>query len=408
MGQSPETRRSQHDAFWRLATFAARHSPFYARQEWARRLPAGSRPDQSEIPFLTKSDILDSGPAMVAAVRAQGHERQFTVHTSGSTGVPLEILKSVRQHHIENSENGPLKASWRLWSYASQLWVVPPTREHPFGECLTDDLPHRLGYSLYGLDAQLLANTIQDTQVKVVHTWPSIARGLIELCLAEQRELSIELLSTRAEVLSPDLRTLATQTLGCPVLDVYGCQEAGVLAVECGDCGRYHTADRSALVEVVLEDGSPAGPGQTGRVIVTPLHSYAMPMLRYEPGDIAVVAEPGGCDGGRISFDSVLGREKHLFIAPDGRRFAPMVSADRIGRLPLRQYKLIQLDSDTIEVQYVPRADRVVDEEALRNLVTDSIPAEFRVKCRSVPVIPPSASGKYIMHERLFEPTPTE
>ena len=404
MGHAPGERSRQDDAFWKLVAFAAHYAPFYAEQEWARRIRAGEDLDRSDIPTLKKTDILNSSAEVVATIRVPGHEKRYVVHTSGSTGTPLSVLKSRQQSRIELAENRPLKESWRLWEYSSQLFVETPTTTHPFGKCTTRQFPQQTVYHLFGLDAPLLAATIAETGVQVVHTWPSVARGLIEVCLEDGLNLQVRLLTTRAEVVHPDLRILANEVLGCRILDVYGCIETGILAAECAECGCYHTPSESALVEVIAADGSPAEPGQEGQVVVTPLHSYAMPLLRYETGDLATVAEPKSCGRGPLSIQRMTGREKHLFIAPDGRRFAPMVGASKVSALPLRQYKLTQLDPETVEVTFVPRSGVEVNQQALRDLVRDALPAGFLVKSRPVQVIPPGESGKYIMHERLFDP----
>lgn len=237
-----------------------------------------------------------------------------------------------------------------------------------------------------------------------IHSWPSVARGLI----AVSRERggappSLCAISTRAEVLTAELRARLRDELGCRTLDVYGSVEAGVLAAECVECGRYHSADRSCLIEVLRHDGSAAGPGETGRVVVTPLHSYAMPLLRYVLGDYAVVAEPTHCSAGRLTLAAVLGREKHLFVTPQGRWFVPMIEANRLRGIPLQQYKLIQPDRSRIEVRFVPFRGTSVDERALHAIVRASLPARFDVRICPVDDIPAAANGKYFMHERLFD-----
>ena len=84
-------------------------------------------------------------------------------------------------------------------------------------------------------------------------------------------------------------RELCRSAFGAEIADTYGAQEAGHIAAQCPDCGDYHLSADASVIEILRDDGSPAAAGETGRVIVTPLHNYAMPLVRYELGDYAEV-----------------------------------------------------------------------------------------------------------------------
>jgi len=257
--------------------------------------------------------------------------------------------------------------------------------------------------SVYGLETTLIADTIERIGAGSVHTWPSVARSLLAPARDPNALSSLRAFTTRAEVLLPELRERLAIERDWRVLDVYGANEVGVLAVECADCGYYHTAERSALVEVLHDDGRPAAPGEIGRVVATPLYSYAMPLLRYALGDLALVAEPTACSGGRLTLARILGRDRHIFLTPQGRPFVPMLHPLRLVGLPLRQFKLVQIDAAVIEFHYVPYPDAVIDPVALQALAIESMPAGFEIRLRQVANIAAAPSGKYFMHERLFE-----
>ena len=52
------------------------------------------------------------------------------------------------------------------------------------------------------------------------------------------------------------------------------------------------------IVEIVDDKGAPCASGEIGRVIVTDLHNFATPLMRYDIGDYAEVAAPCLCGGG--------------------------------------------------------------------------------------------------------------
>ena len=391
-------------AFWRLAAFAARHCAWHADQSWTARLIRGAALDVNDLPLLGKDTVRESPAALTARTAAPGHDARLWVYTSGSTGMPLGVLKSRRQAAIEEQEACRLKQSWHDVLPGPHLIVRCETANEPFGTCQQRQaIDGTLVVSVYGLETTLIADTIERIGAGSVHTWPSVARSLLAPARDPNALSSLRAFTTRAEVLLPELRERLAIERDWRVLDVYGANEVGVLAVECADCGYYHTAERSALVEVLHDDGRPAAPGEIGRVVATPLYSYAMPLLRYALGDLALVAEPTACSGGRLTLARILGRDRHIFLTPQGRPFVPMLHPLRLVGLPLRQFKLVQIDAAVIEFHYVPYPDAVIDPVALQALAIESMPAGFEIRLRQVANIAAAPSGKYFMHERLFE-----
>src|SRR5439155_11007545 len=94
-------------------------------------------------------------------------------------------------------------------------------------------------------------------------------------------ELKFERLFSFAAVLDQETRDLCRSAFGAEIADTYGTQEVGHIAAQCPACGDYHISAETVVVEVLRDDGSPAAPGEVGRVIVKPLYGSAMPLIRY-------------------------------------------------------------------------------------------------------------------------------
>jgi phenylacetate-CoA ligase len=124
-----------------------------------------------------------------------------------------------------------------------------------------------------------------------------------------------------AEGLQPGQRELLQQYLVDEVFLSYGCREFMSIGMECDrHCG-YHLNTDNLLVEVVDEDGRPAAPGAEGRIVVTDFHNAATPFIRYEIGDIGVMASPDEhCPCGRPFplLTSVDGRLQDMVHTPNG------------------------------------------------------------------------------------------
>ena len=109
------------------------------------------------------------------------------------------------------------------------------------------------------------------------------------------------------------------------------------------------------LVEVIDAAGQPCAPGQVGRVVVTPLFNYAMPLLRYELGDYAEVGPPCPCGRGLPVLTRILGRERNaLLVAPTGERYWPAFGSRKFTEIaPIVQHQFVQKDAEWIEARLV-------------------------------------------------------
>jgi phenylacetate-coenzyme A ligase PaaK-like adenylate-forming protein len=66
----------------------------------------------------------------------------------------------------------------------------------------------------------------------------------------------------------------------------------------------------SVLLEIVDDAGRACAPGRAGRVVVTSLHNFATPLIRYELGDLAEFGAPCACGRSLPVISRVLGRSR--------------------------------------------------------------------------------------------------
>ncbi len=72
------------------------------------------------------------------------------------------------------------------------------------------------------------------------------------------------------------------------------------------------------------KDGRPAAPGERGEVVLTALHSFAMPFIRFRLGDIVTKGDSHcACGQPFATIRSVQGRMFDYFPLPDGRLVHP-------------------------------------------------------------------------------------
>jgi dihydroorotase len=152
----------------------------------------------------------------------------------------------------------------------------------------------------------------------------------------------------------------------------------------------------SAVSEVGQRE--PCGTGETGRVLVTPLHNYAMPLFRYEIGDYAEVGGRCACGRGLPLLRRILGRERNaLLVAPTGERYWPAFGSRKLAQLaPIVQHQFVQKSLDRIEARLVTERPLTrAEERSLRAYIVANLPYRFALDLAYFDEIPRNASGKF-------------
>jgi phenylacetate-CoA ligase len=178
---------------------------------------------------------------------------------------------------------------------------------------------------------------------------------------------------------------------------MYSTQETGYIALQCPDSENYHIQSECALVEILDAEGVPCQAGEIGRVVVTPLHNFATPLLRYDIGDYAEVGAPCPCGRGLPVLTRIMGRARAMLALPNGGRSWPLMGGSRFAEIaPVRQYQFVQKTPEKIEARLVlERALTVQEEEALRERMLTRLGHPFEINFRYVDQIARKAGGKY-------------
>jgi len=165
-----------------------------------------------------------------------------------------------------------------------------------------------------------------------------------------------KLIFTTGELLGPDDRVLIEQTFNVCPRDIYGILEMGDVAWQCSETKGYHLNLDSFLAEVEV-DRRQAEPSEIGRLIITNLHSRAMPFIRYEVGDLVTAPRedccPCGCTFPLI--EVVQGREDDWLYSADGNRVSSFIFL--ISIKGVKQYRMIQKDYGQVLVEILPGSD---------------------------------------------------
>lgn len=374
--------------------------PFY-RRTWAT---AGVHPDDVKslddlrhFPVVTKTDIRKHAAEMLSEVYRGAKLRTKT--TSGSTGVPLVIKLDERgaQWKAGCTLRADEWSGWRLGQRVAKVWGNPEYRHFGLKGRLTN---HFVDRAIYLDTIGLTEERIREFVAAVRRHRPGLVFGhahslyMLACVLNKSGVTDIRpngCIST-AMPLHDYQRKAIEQALGVPVTNRYGCEEVSLIACQCERHKGLHVAAESVYVEV-------KGAGSTGPLLVTDLVNFAMPLIRYQIGDVATLSDtPCGCGRGLPVLEKVEGRDADYVVTPSGSLISGISLTENFAVLikGAAQVQIIQETVTHLRVRMV--RDPIFDAESerqIRQLVLTTFGPTMTYDLEFVDLIPQEPSGKY-------------
>ena len=389
-----------------LLSHAAGTVPFYRDR---LRGMAGREPllleDWLRIPVLDRSALQDAGETMLSRALPKEHGAVSVASSSGSTGRPVKV-KTTSVTSLFFVALNLRSHRWGKRDFAGTVCAIralsSETRKAADEGKPTPWVPGHPSGPLYFYDIALpVGGQLEWLQAKAPHyllTNPSNLQALVDLT----RERGVRLPSLRqvailGEALSPEVRTSCQTTWQVPVQDLYSCVELGIMALQCPDNEHSHVMSDSVLIEVLHDDGRPCAAGEIGQVVVTDLHNFAQPLIRYAVGDYAEVGPTCPCGRGLPVLRRVWGRERNMVTLPSGDRLWPdLPTSAWMDIAPVRQLQFIQHSVEEIEARLVTtRALSRLEEERLAQAFAGLFKHPFTFRFTYLAEIPRDKGGKY-------------
>jgi phenylacetate-CoA ligase len=193
------------------------------------------------------------------------------------------------------------------------------------------------------------------------------------------------------------LRERVKALTGCEIEDNYSSSEVGGIAIECPESGLFHVMEENLIVEVLDDAGNDCKPGEIGRVVITDLFNSAAPIIRYDIGDYAEVADACTCGRHLMTLKRVLGRERNLLKRADGSTFWPLAAQRKVAKIvEMTQWQIIQHAIDRIEYRMVTAEPLTPDQESeLNAMLGESLGFPGQVTVTRFAKELPLFNGKY-------------
>lgn len=355
--------------------------------------------DLKKIPITTKDDVQKYGLSEMTS-RGLDLNKCRIVPTSGSSGIPRKIVYDQNADDFSKAinlrsmvENG-LRFSDRTVNLGDMRTAKKPLWFQKLGvlNLKTIDIFNNIDQEV---------NDLLKINPKSMIGYASQLRLLSEYKLKHNlNELKPDTIFTTAELLDPDTRRIINTAFDLKVIDLFGCIEVNRTAWECQEHCGYHMDVDSVVMELLDDNGESVSAGERGEVVYTSLYNYAMPLIRYEVGDVATPTdEICPCGRGLPLLKSVEGRKDDFICLPSGRKISPITMhlivkhANGIVECQIIQERLDKISMGLVVTDKFTN----LDSERLIQEITQALSNEVSVEIHIVDAIQRGPNGKMRM-----------
>ncbi len=314
-----------------------------------------SAEDLNKLPLVTK-DELKSLPVTDFISTKYNSKQLKEVRTSGSTGKPLKLFIS------------PTEDAWRKAIY---MRANIQCGQKPFDRWVVLTAPHHFGDTTriqrkIGIYAQQCISLFESNEKKIQHIIqvnPQVLDGYSgalvmlakEVKRREIKSIKPHLILGNAEVIDIKARKFLEDIFEAPYCDQFGCAEVDRSAWQCKERNGYHMDIDSVITQFIDENGDSVANGERGEITYTSLFNYAMPLIRYQIGDIGIPSGDGcSCSLSLPLMDIVEGRKDSFLVLPDNRVVSPFaINLEASGFKffsSIDQYHIRQTALDKLEI----------------------------------------------------------
>ncbi|MBP0902486.1 hypothetical protein ACFSKN_02560 [Mariniflexile gromovii] len=388
--QSTEAKILKGKYLVRLLNHAIKNTNFYSE--------AAKKADLSSFPVINK-DIIRSNYESFQSKEFL-NKKNIQVSTGGSTGTPFKLFhnKNKRNRHLADNiyfaENGGYQLGDKL--YLIRAWHKTGTKY------LIQSFKRNI--RLYGVInytdkdmAKLLLDMQTDKNNKSIVCFASMCDILVNYLDNSATEEQLNGLNIKSIITDGDALNVVTKDkmqyyFKTPTVARYGNMECGIMAQQSYSGGHeYQLNEASYYFEVLdLKEDKPVKPGEVGRIVVTDLFNYCVPLIRYDTGDLASYNVVNNV----TVFERIEGRKVDLIYNTSGDILSPYMVVQKMSEYSeLKQFQFAQKDKK----EYIFRLNPWTSFNQEQELIADSktyLGNDANVTIEYVEEVPLLSSGK--------------
>ncbi|MCF6295368.1 MAG: CoF synthetase [Flavobacteriaceae bacterium] len=372
-----------------LLNHAVSTTPFYK--------PYQNTVSLTGFPVINKS-IVKNNFESFKSLSYNKNKNNFKVATSGSTGTPLKLYQDKNKHNRNFADTIYFaeKAGYKLGTQLIYMRVwTPRNKKSPFLAWMQNIKMQDI-LNLNDEELAKLIKTLTSNNKKGIISYASSLETIckyLDKIESDPLDCNLNSIISNAEHLNEYTKTAIQKYFKTPVVSRYSNNENGILSQQ-----NIHGGDEfdinwaSYFIEILkFEEDTPVKPGELGRVIVTDLFNYCMPLIRYDTGDIACIEN--NSDNIPV-FKSVEGRKLDLIYNTNGEIISSLIIGSLMAKYSdLNQFQFIQVGKKDY-VFKLNTTQEFNEESQLKSTFKEHLGKDSNINIEYIEEIPLLASGK--------------
>lgn len=328
------------------------------------------------------------------------NKKLHTTMSSGSTGIPLTIYQDSRKRNRVLAELIYFMDFCGIDIGMKVLYfrVAKNKRENNFQYFIKENMIMSDPSKLNTAHLEEIRKQLKKKNILFIRGYSSaigcVGRYL-KKCGDTSDQFNVKAIQCSAETLHEYTRQELISVFNCPVLSRYSNSENGVLAHECQEYKEFHVNCASYHIEILKMDvNEQAIEGEVGRIVVTDLFNYAMPLIRYDTGDLGIMGKNRNCKYKTPIITNLVGRAINQIYSTEGTPISPLIFSIPPEFWPnLIQYQIIQEDKSKYRIR-LNFENKINSDIDIINYLKGIFGQDAEITIEYVDEIPVLASGK--------------
>ncbi|MBK8563707.1 MAG: phenylacetate--CoA ligase family protein [Saprospiraceae bacterium] len=361
------------------------------------------------FPIIKKSDTTDLTEELLS--EKYKNKKLLKYETSGSSGVRAVVFVDKKEQSIFRA----ILINWWEWTgfyLGKPIFQTGMSPRRRIVKTIKDRLTNTYYFPAFNFDSTTATehlNKIKD--IKNLHLGGYASSLYVLALIAEEKKLNIQFDAAISwgDKMFDHYREKIESIFKTKVYENYSCNE-GIMIAQKVDLPYFYIYTPNVYLELLDQDNQPVKDGEMGRVIVTKLDGYAMPLIRYDTGDLAIklpISEyPEKRKFNFPLLKMVIGRNTDIIKTSDGKNLIVHTFTGIFEFYPeIKQFKIIQESYDSIIIEYIPSNDFTT--QVLARIVEDihtKTNSSIEIQWKKVDSIANTASGKpQLIENRLIK-----
>lgn len=350
-----------------------------------------------KFPVLTKKSLKNN----TNSILTQPKQKLLKNGSSGSTGEQTIVYWSKK-------EQTNIRATQLLWWKWANYNIGDPLIQ-------TGINPKRLGLKkhkdfffrtkyiqAFSHNKNNIIKVLNSLNPKIEYTFAGYASSLFvisKIALENNIQLKFKTAISWGDKLFDHYKKTIYEAFGCKTFETYGSAEGLMIGAQ-KDLDYLYEMSTNVLVEILDDNNNEVTAGQIGNVIITNLNGFAMPLIRYKIGDLAIKLPkenyPENRELNLPIFQKIVGRDTDIVKTPTGNFMVVHSFTGIFEHVPeIKQFCVVQNNLSGIEILFIKDLGFKIEIlSKIKKQILEYLKEPFEIIFIEVDEIQPTKSGK--------------